>query len=63
MKKTTYIILGIIGTWLLLGTIILGVIALNGRPYGERNQDPYTDMSGEKAVIELDPFDLSLIHI
>lgn len=57
MKKTTYIILGIIGTWLLLGTIILGVIALNGRPYGERNQDPYTDMSGEKAVIELDPFD------
>lgn len=49
MKKTTYIILGIIGTWLLLVTIILGIISLNGRPYGERNQDPYTDMSGEKA--------------
>lgn len=57
MKKTTYIILGIIGTWLLLVTIILGIISLNGRPYGEPNQDPYTDMSGEKAVIELDPFD------
>ena len=57
MKKTTYIILGIIGAWLLLGTIILGVIAINGRPYEDRNQDDYIDMSGEKAVVELDPFD------
>ena len=48
MKKTTYIILGIIGTWLLLVTIILGIISLNGRPYGERNQDPYTDMSEKR---------------
>lgn len=62
MKKTSYVILALIGAWLLLGTIVLVLIAANGHPRDNDDNPGTADMTGPKTTLEIDPFDKVEFH-